>query len=104
MANEYVPESVTQAPSVMAAPNLIESKAVEPVVGVRCTVRFTVVAGVPVLVPDQGGAQEMVEHERTGLIFAAGDATALAAAITRLMKRKSRMTILASGPGSLPGM
>ncbi len=38
----------------------------------------------PLLVPDHGGGAEMVEHERTGLIFRAGDAESLAAAIARL--------------------
>lgn len=34
--------------------------------------------------PDHGGALEMIEHDRTGLLFKAGDAEDLAAKIRRL--------------------
>lgn len=37
--------------------------------------------GLPVLVPDAGGAAALVEHERTGLHYIAGDADSLAAAL-----------------------
>jgi len=33
--------------------------------------------GTPCLVPDRGGGAEIVEHERTGLFYASGDATSL---------------------------
>lgn len=38
----------------------------------------------PIVAPDHGGAVEMIEHERTGLLFSAGNAQSLAAAIQRL--------------------
>ncbi|MDE2083004.1 MAG: glycosyltransferase [Burkholderiales bacterium] len=38
----------------------------------------------PIVAPDHGGAVEMIEHERTGLLFNPGDAASLAAAIRRL--------------------
>jgi glycosyltransferase involved in cell wall biosynthesis len=41
-------------------------------------------AGVPVLVPDQGGAAGLVEDGVSGFHFRANDADALAAALTRL--------------------
>lgn len=41
-------------------------------------------AGLPVCVSDTGGLREIVVHERTGLLFPAGDAGALAACLTRL--------------------
>jgi glycosyltransferase involved in cell wall biosynthesis len=42
-------------------------------------------AGIPVIASDLGGLSEVVEHERNGLLFQAGDAQALAAAIRRLV-------------------
>jgi glycosyltransferase involved in cell wall biosynthesis len=39
--------------------------------------------GRPLVAPDHGGATEMVDHERTGLLFAPGDPRALAEAIHR---------------------
>ncbi|GAA1820839.1 hypothetical protein GCM10009682_46270 [Luedemannella flava] len=41
-------------------------------------------AGVVAVVPDQGGAAELVEHLETGMVYAAGDAHSLAAVLTRL--------------------
>lgn len=41
-------------------------------------------AGVPVIASDLGGLAEVVQHERNGLLFPAGDAVALRAAIERL--------------------
>ena len=38
----------------------------------------------PILAPDHGGAVEMIENGRTGLLFKAGDADDLAAKIQRL--------------------
>jgi glycosyltransferase involved in cell wall biosynthesis len=38
----------------------------------------------PVVAPDHGGAVEMIEHERSGLLFRAGDARDLAEKILRL--------------------
>lgn len=39
--------------------------------------------GRPLVAPNHGGAVEMIDHERTGLLFAPGDASALAEAIQR---------------------
>jgi glycosyltransferase involved in cell wall biosynthesis len=41
-------------------------------------------AGVPVVASDLGGLAEVVQHERNGLLFRAGDAAALREAIERL--------------------
>ncbi len=41
--------------------------------------------GAACVVSDQGGQSEMVEHERSGLVFAAGDAGALAASMRRMV-------------------
>jgi glycosyltransferase involved in cell wall biosynthesis len=41
--------------------------------------------GVPVVAPDAGGPAEIVEHERTGLLYAPNDAGGLAAAVERLL-------------------
>lgn len=43
-------------------------------------------AGVPVIAYDVAGVPEVVEHERTGLLVAPGDADAYAAAIARLLQ------------------
>jgi glycosyltransferase involved in cell wall biosynthesis len=40
----------------------------------------------PLIAPNHGGAVEMVEHERTGLLFKPGDAADLAATILRLYR------------------
>ncbi|QSA97611.1 glycosyltransferase family 4 protein [Methylococcus sp. EFPC2] len=48
----------------------------------------------PLIAPDHGGALEMVEHERTGLLFEAGNASDLAAAIERLCSDASLRRIL----------
>lgn len=43
-------------------------------------------AGVPLLLTDVGGARELVDHERTGLLVPPGDAPAVAAAVLRLLR------------------
>lgn len=48
------------------------------------TVREAFCAGVPVVASDHGALAEAIEHGRTGLLFAAGDSDALAAALRRL--------------------
>jgi len=40
----------------------------------------------PLIAPNHGGAVEMVEHEKTGLLFRAGDANDLAATILRVYR------------------
>ncbi len=47
-------------------------------------------AGLPVLVPDQGGAASLVEPGRTGMRFRSGDPRALANAILELRGREPR--------------
>ncbi len=42
-------------------------------------------AGTPVVASDAGGAREILQHERTGLLFPPGDAAALADAVSRLL-------------------
>jgi glycosyltransferase involved in cell wall biosynthesis len=43
--------------------------------------------GVPVVAPAAGGPAEIIEHERTGLLYAPNDARALAGAVERLLSR-----------------
>lgn len=47
-------------------------------------VREAMACGLPCVVSDIPGAKELIVHEQTGLLFQAGSATALAAAIERL--------------------
>ncbi len=62
-------------------------------------------AGCPVIGSDVEGIAEIVEHERNGLLFSRGDASALAAAIRRLAENRELLRTLASGtrpPLSVP--
>jgi glycosyltransferase involved in cell wall biosynthesis len=43
-------------------------------------------AGVPIVLTDVGGARELVEHERTGLLVPPEDPQAVAAAVLRLLR------------------
>jgi glycosyltransferase involved in cell wall biosynthesis len=45
--------------------------------------------GLPAVTTDAGGIPELVEHERTGLVVAAGDAPALASALSRVLADRS---------------
>lgn len=54
-------------------------------------------AGRPVVAADQGGPVELIEHERTGLLYRAGDARALAQAIARLLDDPELAKALAAG-------
>jgi glycosyltransferase involved in cell wall biosynthesis len=47
-------------------------------------------SGLPVVVSDRGGPQELMEHEVTGFRVAGGDAGELLAAMRRLMDRETR--------------
>jgi glycosyltransferase involved in cell wall biosynthesis len=47
-------------------------------------------SGLPVVVSDRGGPQELMEHEVTGFRVAGGDPKALLAAMRRLMDRETR--------------
>jgi glycosyltransferase involved in cell wall biosynthesis len=42
--------------------------------------------GKPLIASDVGGHRELVEHGRTGILFAAGDAQALAEAVGRVLE------------------
>jgi glycosyltransferase involved in cell wall biosynthesis len=53
--------------------------------GLPLSVLEAMAAGVPVIATDIGGTREAVEHEKTGLLVAPGDARALAAAIERVI-------------------
>ena len=44
-----------------------------------------VAAGLPIVATHVGGIPELIEHERTGLLIAPGDAPALAGCLLRLM-------------------
>jgi len=52
---------------------------------------------VPVIAADLGGMAEMVQHDRDGLLFAAGDAVALAAQIRRLLEEPDLLDSLRTG-------
>lgn len=54
-------------------------------------------AGRPVVAADQGGPLELVEHERSGLLYRAGDTSALAHAIGRLIGEPALAPVLADG-------
>jgi len=57
-------------------------------------------AGVVPLVPDTGGSSELVDPERTGLRYAAGDGASFAAALANLdLDRAMLRQISASAPG-----
>jgi L-malate glycosyltransferase len=43
-------------------------------------------SGVPIVSSDAGGIPFIVEHERTGLLVAPGDAPAMAAAATKVLR------------------
>jgi glycosyltransferase involved in cell wall biosynthesis len=69
-------------PDVLAAADVgVLSSAYE---GTPLAVLDYMEAGLPVVSTDVGGVAEFVEHERTGLLVAPGDAHALAAAMLRL--------------------
>ncbi len=54
----------------------------------------------PLIAPNHGGAVEMIEHEKTGLLFNAGDATDLAATILRLYRDRELGRRLGQGARS----
>lgn len=53
--------------------------------GMSNTVLEAMAAGLPVLASDVGGNRELIESERTGLLFLSGDDAALAEQLTRLI-------------------
>ena len=57
-------------------------------------IREAFACGVPVIASDLGGMAEMVRHDRNGLLFAPGDADALAAQIRRLLDEPARLDAL----------
>jgi GT2 family glycosyltransferase/glycosyltransferase involved in cell wall biosynthesis len=60
-------------------------------------IREAFAAGLPVVASDLGGMAEMVRHDRDGLLFAAGSATALAAQISRLLDEPGLIERLRAG-------
>jgi glycosyltransferase involved in cell wall biosynthesis len=54
-----------------------------------------IASAVPVIAADSGGTPELIEHERTGLLFPKGDAMALRAAIERAITDQQSMHALA---------
>lgn len=63
-------------------------------------------AGCPVIASNLGGMAEVVEHEKNGLLFEAGNVTALAAAIERLAFDRRLLRLLAANavkPKSISG-
>ncbi|MGQ0553749.1 MAG: glycosyltransferase family 4 protein [Planctomycetota bacterium] len=62
------------------------------------TVREAFLAGVPVVTADHGALAEAVQDGRTGLLFRAGDAASLAAALRRLADDPELRARLAAAP------
>jgi glycosyltransferase involved in cell wall biosynthesis len=62
------------------------------------TIREGFLSGVPVVTANHGAMAEAVEHGRTGLLFEAGDASALATALRRLADEPSLRAGLAAAP------
>ena len=60
-------------------------------------IREAFASGVPVMASDLGGMAEMVCHGRNGLLFAPGDAAALAAQLRRLLDEPGLLDTLRSG-------
>ncbi len=75
--------------SVAVVPSLYE-----PLAGV---VLEAMACGTPVIASDTGGFPDMIEHGKTGLLFAPGDADALAGYIVRLLTDDSLRGRLAAG-------
>ncbi|MHB8510996.1 MAG: glycosyltransferase [Actinomycetota bacterium] len=80
-AGPAAPEQVVtwlQAADVVAAPSLREPLGVAALEALAC--------GVPVVASNTGGLAEIIEHDRTGLLYEPGNAQALAEASMRLIK------------------
>lgn len=60
-------------------------------------IREAFAAGLVVIAANLGGMAEMVRHDRDGLLFAPGDAGALAAQITRLLDERGLLARLRQG-------
>jgi glycosyltransferase involved in cell wall biosynthesis len=60
-------------------------------------IREAFVAGVPVVASDLGGMRDLVTHEASGLLFRAGDAGALRAALGRLIDEPELRSRLRGG-------
>jgi sugar transferase (PEP-CTERM/EpsH1 system associated) len=58
------------------------------------------VSGTPVIAAAVGGIPEVISHDQTGLLFPAGDETALAAGLVTLLTDRDRATRLASAARS----
>jgi glycosyltransferase involved in cell wall biosynthesis len=61
-------------------------------------------AGLPVVASDLGGMAELVTHERDGLLFPAGDAAGLEAALRRLLDEPGLLDRLRSGVPRVPSI
>lgn len=68
------------------------------------TIQEAQLAGVPVIASDCGGMAEMIEHGRNGLLFRVADATALRAALERLLAEGDLLGRLEKGIGPVPSI
>jgi glycosyltransferase involved in cell wall biosynthesis len=68
------------------------------------TVQEAFLAGVPVVASDLGGMAELVQHERNGLLFRAGDARDLRATLLRLLASPELRQRLRAAPGSVKSL
>ena len=60
-------------------------------------IREAFLSGLPVVASDLGGMREMVRHEKDGLLFPPGDATALRECLLRLLHEKGLLERLRAG-------
>jgi glycosyltransferase involved in cell wall biosynthesis len=62
--------------------------------GLPYSVIEALAAGTPVVATDVAGTRDVVRHERTGLLSAPGDTTALSAAVTQLLNDRDRARLI----------
>lgn len=68
------------------------------------TIQEALLCRVPVIASDCGGMAEMIEHGRNGMLFRVGDASALRAALTRLLEDGDLLEQLRQGIGPVPSI
>ena len=84
---------VTDMPSVYSGLDIVVSASTDPE-PLGTVVIESMAMGRPLIGPDHGGAAEMLEHGKTGLLFKAGSAQSLAQAINDFYKDQNLRTTL----------
>jgi glycosyltransferase involved in cell wall biosynthesis len=95
-AGELPPEAVRQRLLAASAAVLLSHGEVLPMALLEA-----MAAGVPVVASDVGGISQIVQHGRTGLLVAGGDAPAAAAAIARLLTEPQLAAELAQAAAAM---